>query len=220
MILLLAILAGLLAGGLRAWYKRRVLQIPTLNLAWLVPIAYIPQLLAFQFPATGTRITDAFAAAALVSSQLLLLVFAWYNRHQLSFWVLGLGLALNLAVIVLNGGLMPISPATVDKLVPNAPPGSWETGKRLGIGKDVVLPEESARLAWLSDRFILPEWVPYKVAFSIGDIFIGAGAFWLLWSMAGPAEHNIQSMTLKDKEGRNEHDVDIPSSRGWKRKRN
>lgn len=179
--LLLAVVAGLLAGQVRAWYGRRCLSPPSLRLVWLVPLAFLPQWLAFYLPATERSIADSLAAVALVSSQALLLVFAWFNRDQPGFRALSLGLALNLLVIVLNGGLMPISPETVARLAPDAPPEAWQVGSRLGTSKDVVLPTTAMRLWWLSDHFLLPSWFPYRVAFSLGDAFIAAGAFLLLW---------------------------------------
>ena len=183
MILLLAIAAGLLAGLARAWHGGRRLMSPDLRLVWLVPVAFVPQCLAFYLPATRKLISDDLAAAILVSSQALLLVFAWFNRGQAGFWALGLGLALNLLVIVLNGGLMPISPETLSRLVPDAPPGAWQVGRRLGSGKDVVLPIVVTRLWCLGDRFLLPTWFPYRTAFSLGDVFIAGGAFWFLWML-------------------------------------
>jgi hypothetical protein len=159
-------------------------------LLWLVPIAFLPQLFAFQLPATQKLIPDNLAALGLVISQLLLLVFAWANRNQPGFWMLGLGLLLNLAVIALNGGLMPISPETVTRLAPNAPPEAWHVGERLGTGKDIVIPEADMHLSWLADRFLLPDWTPYRVAFSLGDVFISVGAFWLLWSFGKQIEQN------------------------------
>ncbi len=186
-ILLLAILAGLLAGQARAWCRRRHLSPPSLRLTWLAVLAFLPQGLAFYLPVTRRLFPDYLAAVALVSSQALFLIWVWLNRNQPGFWLLGLGLALNLLVIALNGGLMPISPETVAQLVPNAPPQAWQVGSRLGTGKDVVLPIEATWLWWLSDRFLLPAWFPGRVAFSVGDVLIAFGAFWLLWTMGGPS---------------------------------
>jgi hypothetical protein len=188
MILLLAVVAGLAAGQSRAWLTGRSLHIPDLRLIWLVPVAYLPQFVAFQLPATRGSLPDQIVAVALVSSLLLLLIFAWANRKQPGGWLLGTGLVLNLVVILLNGGLMPISPETVTRIAPNAPAGAWQVGKRMWTSKDIILPLAEMRLWWLSDRFLLPDWIPYHVAFSFGDILIALGAFWLLWSLGGQNE--------------------------------
>jgi len=183
MILLLAIVAGLLAGLARARVGGRWLRSPELRLAWLVLVAFLPQLLAFHLPATRGLVTDALASVALVSSQALLLVFAWLNRNQPGFWALGIGLALNLLVISLNSGLVPVSPDIVPLLLPNAPPEAWGVGDRLGW--NIVLPTADTRLWWLSDYILLPAWFPIRKALSVGDVIIAGGAFWLLWTLGG-----------------------------------
>jgi len=182
LILLVGVFAGFAAGLLRSRCRKRPYQIPELRLVWLVLFAFIFQLLAFQLPATRKFFPDKLAAITLVGSQVLLLIFAWANRKQPAFGVLGLGLILNLAVIAFNGGLMPISPETLTRLVPSVPAKSWVVGSRSTSGKDIILLAADTRLWWLSDRLILPSWMPYLVAFSIGDVFIAAGAFWLFWS--------------------------------------
>jgi hypothetical protein len=193
MILLLAVVTGLLAGLVRAWYGGRHLRSPKLRLAWLVPLAFLPQLLAFYLPVPRHSVADSLAAAALVTSQAVLLVFAWLNRDQPGFPALGLGLALNLLVISLNGGLMPISPETVAQLLP---PGTWQVGDRLG--RNVVLPTAAMRLGWLSDHLLMPAWFPNRKALSPGDVFIAGGAFWLLWAMGGP---DRAQMVAAEREG-------------------
>lgn len=188
MILLLAVVVGLLAGLARAGLSGRQLAPPTLSATWLVPVAFVPQWLAFFHPAVRQRVPDALAAGALIASQILLLSFVWINRQQPGFWALGLGLGLNLLVIVANGGWMPISPDTLQRMYPGRAAGTWVPGQRLGVSKDIILTVTTTRLAWLSDRFILPSWSPYQVAFSPGDVFIALGAFGTLWSLGG-ADH-------------------------------
>jgi hypothetical protein len=188
MILALAVIIGLLAGLIRAWFRRRLLASPRLRLEWLLLVAFIPQWFAFYLPATRQLLENHLVAFSLVSSQTLLLIFAWLNRHQPGFWALGLGLALNLLVITANGGLMPISPEMANKLVPDISANIWQVGDRLGTSKDIILPVTATRLWWLSDRFLVPAWFPYRVVFSIGDVFIAGGAFWLLWTLGGPKQ--------------------------------
>lgn len=194
MILLYAILVGLLAGLVRAWLTGRVLRFPELRLIWLAPAAYLPQYLAFQFAPTRRLVPDDLAAFILVGTQLLLLGFVWVNRQRPGFWLLGLGLVLNLLVIAVNGGFMPISPETVARLAPDAPQGAWSIGERLGSTKDIVLPAENIRLEWLSDRFLMGAGLRgNRVAFSLGDVSIAVGAFWLLWTVGSPVSKNTPS---------------------------
>lgn len=164
---------------------RRPYQLPDLRWAWLVLLAFIPQFFAFVLPATRASIPSSWIPVVLVGSQALLLIFSIVNIRQPGFWLLGLGLALNLLVILLNGGMMPISPETIQHLYPDAPFGAWQVGQRLGVGKDIVLPAADTRLWLLSDHFSLPDWVSYRVAFSLGDVLISAGAFWLLLTFGG-----------------------------------
>lgn len=187
MILLYAVVVGLVAGWIRARFHDGRLRFPDLHLAWLVPLAFAPQWLTFYWPVTHRLATVQVASVVLVSSQLLLLIFAWVNRREQAFWWLGLGLFLNLLVIVLNGGLMPISPETLGRLIPEVDPGTWPVGQRFGSSKDIVLPWEEMRLPWLADRFLTPTWAPQRAAFSVGDVFVAFGAFWLLWQAGRPA---------------------------------
>jgi hypothetical protein len=188
MVLLLAVAAGLISGLLRAQLAKRKYQAVPLRLTWLVLVALAAQWLLFSIPVSRTGLSDEAVRIVFVLSQFALLAFAWANRRTSGFWLLGMGLALNLLVIALNGGLMPITPETVQWLRPDDPTGSWQIGQRLGNGKDIVLLKEETVLWFLSDRFHSFSGFSYRVAFSLGDILIALGAFWLLWSMGGPAQ--------------------------------
>lgn len=182
MVLITAVFTGLLAGSLRAWINHRRLALPDLKLIWVVPIAYLPQLISFQLPFTRKIIPDNWAAMALVGSQILLLAFALRNYRVPGFWVLGLGLVLNLLVISINGGLMPISPDTVTHLMLKTPSSTWQVGNRLGTSKDIILASKDTHLWWLSDCLIVAI-LNKPIAFSIGDLFISAGIIYFLWTL-------------------------------------
>ncbi len=187
MILGAAVIAGILSGFLVARWKKETWQPPALRHAWLVVVFFLPQLLAFYLPATRNLFPAPLAAASLVISQLGLLIFCILNWRLAGMLILAIGLLLNLAVILANGGLMPISPDTVARLVSPEVFARLQVGERLGASKDILLAPESILFPWLADRFAPPDWIPYRFAFSIGDILIGLGAFILLAFPAGKA---------------------------------
>ena len=119
------------------------------------------------------------AAGSIMISLLLLLGFAWINRHLPGMPILIVGLILNLAVMIVNGGFMPINPNTAERLVGAERISTLDLGSRIG-DKDILLLSQDTHLEWLADRFLPPAGFPYQMAFSLGDVFIALGAFWIL----------------------------------------
>ncbi len=197
-LLLLSIFLGLVTSLIRVWLGGRRLTPPNLFYIWLLFIAFIPQGLAFYWPLTRASLSDDAVAVCLVTSQLLLLVFAWLNRRLPGFWALLLGLALNLLVILLNGGLMPISPEMAAQLIPSSA-DAIQVGERFGTSKDIILPVDQTLFWWLSDRFYLafdyP--FPYRVAYSLGDVFLALGAFWLLWASSNSLKLSQENTSVE-----------------------
>lgn len=188
MILIFAVLFGVVAGLLKAYIERVPYEIPELRFTWLVLLAALPQYLVYFLPITREGIDESWIPFILVSSQIVLLVFVWLNRRAPLFWLLGAGLLFNLIVISLNGGWMPISPETLEAQAVSS--SHWQLGARLGFTKDIVLEKGNTTFWLLSDILTLPRWLPYRVAFSIGDVLIAVGAI-------GFFAHNTQTRQMK-----------------------
>jgi len=178
MILVFAIAIGLLAGFIKASLEGVPYQTKELRYLWLVLMAALPQLLIYFLPVTRERVSDQWVPIILVGTQLILLLFVWLNRKSSFIWLMGLGLLLNFVVISLNGGWMPLSPATL--VSQSVPASQWQIGARFGYSKDLVMAKESTNLWILSDILTLPKWIPYRVAFSIGDVLLGFGVIGFL----------------------------------------
>ena len=128
-------------------------------------------------------------AGAIVATQIGVLMVVVRNAAppwRIAMAVIGAGLGLNLAVMLANQGLMPISPQTL------VAAGNGHVLARPGVGagtllprsKDVILPEDQTTLAWLADRIVLPG---HHASYSAGDLLIAAGVFWAVQSAAGAA---------------------------------
>ena len=180
MVLLLAVTFGLFAGLTLAFIQGRAYKIDGLRFTWLSMVAFLPQIIVLYMPSTRKIISKEVTAAILIGSLATLLVFTWLNRKLPGMRVLSLGLVLNLIVILANGGFMPINPETIEEALPAASNRyQLKVGERFGA-KDILLTKDETKLEWLADRYLMPSWFPFQAAFSIGDIIIALGIFWLL----------------------------------------
>jgi hypothetical protein len=87
--------------------------------------------------------------------------------------LIALGFALNSLAIVLNGGHMPASPEAL-ALYGLAPLDAGQAYNN-SIG---ATPE--TRVAFLTDIFAIPSQMMFHNVFSIGDVLIAAGGFYLI----------------------------------------
>ena len=182
MILLAAVIIGLLAGFVRAKIRKRSFQPVRLKLEWLIIAAILPQILVFFIPTTSAHVPNTWASIILVSSLMALFLFCLVNLRQPGFVLMSIGLLLNLLVISLNGGLMPIRP----EILGDPGFGGWQLGERYRLTKDVVLPLWQTRFWFFSDFFITPNTLSTRYAFSLGDVILSIGVIRFFWSLGGP----------------------------------
>lgn len=191
MILLSALVAGLVVGLGWAGWRGHSYRPPELRYFWMLFLAFLPQFVTIYVPFFRERVPDWLAAASLLTSQVLLVGFAILNKRLAGMPILIVGAALNLIVISANGGFMPISPHTASQLVSEKIVQDIATGSRFGT-KDILLRPEETRFEWLADRFLTPGGFRYQAAFSLGDVFIAIGIWWLLAYQRAPALNHIE----------------------------
>jgi hypothetical protein len=117
----------------------------------------------------------------LLLSAACLSVFCWRNRLiPGSYLVLG-GLLLNMTVMELNNGYMPLN----RPLAIQTRHQLLRSGAAMQWSKDMVLDDQQARLAWLGDRLTLPGPLERLAVWSIGDVVLLLGVGRLLFRIAG-----------------------------------
>jgi hypothetical protein len=152
------ILLGLLSGGrLGALGELRIRRVELVYAAILLQVVAFP---SGFFPWTTP---ESIARVLWLISFALLIGFAAVNRTVRGVALVFAGLACNLAAVVANGGLMPASPHAI---------------RAAGLTyrlKNNSISTVDPHLAWLTDRWAVPEWIPWGNVFSVGDVLIAAG---------------------------------------------
>lgn len=172
MIVLTITLAVLLLVLTIRFGRAGLVRLTTLRLryGWLAILACLAQ--------SVSLLTQQHRLEWLIVTAGLLAAFCWSNRRQPGLLLVAIGIFLNFLVMGINGGTMPVNRAALEhKSQMHIPSGSEPL-----FTKARVLDDDSARLAWLGDRFLLPGPLSRLAVWSIGDGFLIAGVARLLWS--------------------------------------
>jgi hypothetical protein len=155
-----------------------------LRIAGIVPAALAVQLIAI-FGDLGSD--DIFRRILFVASYLLLIAFVFANVRRPSVALFGVGVLLNFLPIIANGGLMPITPETLQKT--GDVPEDARVGEWVRDTKDVLLERDDVHLYYFSDR-LTSDLSPFR-AFSIGDLVLISGAIFLLLDLLLPRPFRV-----------------------------
>jgi hypothetical protein len=175
LILVIALLAGLLAGGsLRSFERVRVHW-------WALAVVGLA-LQAAPVPDVGSVDPDLVAALMFVGSYAALLSFVTINRRLPGAPLILAGLALNLVVIAPNGG-MPVDAAALRR-------AGAEAVTIEGNAKHHLMTEDDV-LPFLGDVIAVPK--PAGLIMSVGDVLLYAGVMWfVVMTMLGRARENVR----------------------------
>ena len=184
MILLFVLLLALIVGLIRGGTLERLGDVDIRQGGWAL-LALLAQSVLVYGPWLDRETTRGIAVGLMLLSYLPLIAFVAQNRHLAGIRVAGLGLLMNLAVIAANGGYMPTSPETLQRL--GYDPNAIAVGQRFLRSKDMILERQDTRLWLLSDIGVTPAWLPWRFVFSVGDVVLAGGVFILVQkAMLGP----------------------------------
>jgi len=197
MILLLAFILSFLVALLRGGNPAR-LALLELRFGWLALVALLMQIGVIYFPAAAYGGPLGSRTLLLMGSYALLIGVTALNWKLPGFPIIGLGLALNLLVMVVNGGIMTISPETLERIGLAHYALGAEPGARVMATKDILLSREQTRLWFLSDVLVTPRWSPIRSAFSIGDVVLATGGFVLFQRAMSPPDRGPTERPVVD----------------------
>jgi hypothetical protein len=166
-VVLLSVFLGYAFGG-------RLHHLESLRLRWwgLVILGLGIQFVHLPDGVSGTDLVIRTAVLALCYS--LLLTFALVNVRMPGMFLVVIGLACNMTVIVVNGGM----PASAQALIDSGQEDVLADVRHQGGADKHHLLTDDDQLTFLADVIAVPQ--PIGQAVSVGDILVYAGLTWLI----------------------------------------
>jgi uncharacterized protein DUF5317 len=165
-VVVLSVCLGYLFGG-------RLHRLEALRPRWwgLVILGLAIQFIPLPEGVAGTDL--AIRTGVLAVSYTLLIAFALLNVRMPGMFLVVIGLACNMTVIVVNGGM----PASAQALIDSGQEDVLAYLQEQGADKHHLLTDED-QLTFLADVIAVPK--PIGQAVSVGDVFVYAGLIWLI----------------------------------------
>jgi hypothetical protein len=193
--LILGILVGIMRGG-----RIKRLGFLALRLPIFILIAFILQLSISILIYMGNGFVIQYKTAFFILSYGVLFAALLFNLNYKAMWFILLGALLNFTAIIFNNGRMPIDLSILEK------PGfenlltSITTG---ALPQYISIHEANSATVYFGKILTLPSWYPIKQIFSIGDLLIALGIFFVVQTMMISTTHRRASKVIQfDHKGR------------------
>ncbi len=175
-------LLGVLVLGMAVALARGGSLLALAHHRWRLPLlpiaAVVLQVVGFLPDEAASEAGRTFSAVMHGCSYLLAVAFIWANRRTPWLWLMALGVAANAAVILANGGFMPVPPGGG---------GAAALAAARGYYNNAVLMTPDSPLWFLGDVLTIPSWWGGRWAVSAGDLAIAAAAFGMVQRLTQPA---------------------------------
>lgn len=158
------------------------LSLITFRGPWLIPLGLGLQILLFSSTWASLPHAKVLWPPAYLLSMALVAVFCVLNWRVPGIPLLTLGLLLNSAAILANGGAMPASLEAL-RLA-----GLASTAQEVAaaVGSNSVLAGPGTPLWFLGDIWAIPAGLPFANVFSPGDVILGLGGAWFVFANSAP----------------------------------
>jgi hypothetical protein len=186
MILLIVVALAILIALLRGGQMARLAEIEFRH-GWAGMLAVVLQIVMVYADLPSERAILNPRIGLLLASYALLVWVVIANLRLPGLALIGVGLLLNLTVMVANDGFMPVSAESLERAgLSHLVEAGSESATRVRDSKDAVLSREEANVWFLGDIFVTAH--PMRSVFSIGDVFLALGALMLFQrTMVTPA---------------------------------
>jgi uncharacterized protein DUF5317 len=157
---------------------RSLAVLSQVHIRWwpLALVGLAVQIPLYSLPLGDRLLGSGVGPLATVTTTALVLVLLLRNasgQSRVACLIAATGVALNLLVIVANGGFMP----RADELAPRSLAGPAASGAL----SNTVAADSATRLALLGDTIAQPAWLPLANLISPGDVLLSLGAAaWVL----------------------------------------
>jgi uncharacterized protein DUF5317 len=170
--LALPLLAALAVAPLLGGRWSRIASV-RIRVVWIFYIAIALQIVAFPFKRLPWRTPDKIGTILWIVSFFAFLLAMAVNARLPGVPLIAAGLVSNLTAVLANGGHMPALPSALHAAGMHFVTSNNSTAMA------------SPHLAWLVDRWAMPDWVPWGNVFSVGDIAVMTGGVVLVLAVTG-----------------------------------
>jgi hypothetical protein len=169
------LLVSIAVGLIRRGSIKNLAKLPLKNIELIFVsfvIRYIPLLAKGRLSEIAVR----YNLLIIIAAYGMLVFVIASNFHIKNMWLVGMGVLLNFLVIVANGGKMPVSISAVEIAhLYDLKPLLFDPGYIYHTAVD-----SATRLKYLADIIPLPPPYPKPRVFSVGDLAMGIGMFFII----------------------------------------